>query len=107
MAKQRKSAAPTLGAELVQATEVAAPVAAAAPVESTLYVLGKRYRGRAGHYTTLYDIWQGMLPATAATLAAHPAAQVMAITNKTGNGLVPVKYFVARGWFVPAEQAAE
>jgi hypothetical protein len=104
MAKSRKSAAPTLGAELAQATEVAAPVATAAPqADSTLYVLGKRYRGRAGHYTALYDIWQGMLPATASKLAAVPEAQVMAITNKTGNGMVPVKYFVARGWFVAAE----
>ena len=103
MAKQRKSAAPTLGTELVQATQPAAPVATAAPVESTVYVLGKRYRGRAGHYTALYDIWQGMLPATADKLAAVPEAQVPAITNKTGNGMVPVKYFVARGWFVPAE----
>jgi hypothetical protein len=105
MAKSRKSAASTsIGEQLAAAVAFDAPVAAP-QVDHTLYVLGKRYRGRAGHYTALYDIWQGMLPASAATLAAHPAATVPAITNKTGNGMVPVKYFVARGWLVP--QAAE
>lgn len=105
MAKQRRSAAPTLGNAIAQAAAPAAqaPVAAA-PTQSTLYVVGKvpkvRTTWSTGQKSGTVQAWE----LVAATLHKGPA------DLNTLNGLFSgqdvskqyPRYFARRGWLVPA-----
>ncbi len=103
MAKQRKTAAPTLGAELAQATELAAPVAQpAAP--TTLYVVGKKYRVKANTKHAHDQHWDAI--AKACVNGPQPLADLAAlgIPVHATNAVPYVRYCIRRGWLVPAAQ---
>ena len=102
MAKSRKSAAPTLGAELAQATEVAAPVAA--PTQSTLYVMGKRYRVKTNTKHAHDQHWA--LICAALVNGPQPLADLAALGTAVHatNAMPYARYCVRRGWLVPAAQ---
>ena len=101
MAKQRKSAA-TLGAELTQATQPAAPVAAA-PTQTTLYVMGKRYRVKEGTKHAHDQHWA--LICAALVDGPQPLADLAALgtTVHATNAMPYARYCVRRGWLVPAQ----
>lgn len=101
--KQRKAAAPTLGTELVQATQPAAPVAAA-PTQTTLYVMGKRYRVKEGTKHAHDQHWA--LICAALVNGPQPLADLAALGTAVHatNAMPYARYCVRRGWLVPAAQ---
>jgi hypothetical protein len=105
MAKSRKSAAPTLGAELAQATEVAAPVTAPEQkADSTLYVVGKKYRVKANTKHAHDQHWDAI--AKACANGPQPLADLAAlgIPVHATNAVPYVRYCIRRGWLVPTAQ---
>lgn len=102
MAKQRKAAAPTLGATLAAATQPAAPVATA-PTQSTLYVMGKRYRVKANtkHAHDLH--WAAICQALVNGPQPLAALAALGTAVHATNAMPYARYCVRRGWLVPAQ----
>ena len=102
-AKQRRQAAPTLADQLVAAGQPAA-APAAAPTQTTLYVMGKRYRVKEGTKHAHDQHWA--LICQALTNGPQPLADLAALgtTVHATNAMPYARYCVRRGWLVPAAQ---
>jgi hypothetical protein len=102
--KQRKQAA-TLGAALAGTTTPAAPVQAAAPTTTTLYVVGKVYRVKANTKHAHDQHWAAIAQAiTAQGPQPLPALAALGQAVHPTNAVPYVRYCVRRGWLVPAAQ---
>lgn len=114
MAKARKAAvapaaptaAPTLGAQLAQVAAPAAPAAPAKAGQADLYVMGKRYRVKAGTKHAHDQHWDLIVAALVNGPQSFSALAALGTTVHASNATPYVRYCVRRGWLVPHQPQA-
>lgn len=107
MAKTRKTTtAPTLGSEIAQATQPAAPKVAPKAAQGDMYVMGKRYRVKTGtkHAHDLH--WDAIVKALVDGPQSFGALAELGKDVHVSNAVPYVRYCVRRGWLVPHQPQA-